>query len=698
MKRFATSVTTKLTIGAAIALVVASAGATWCLATPATDINSAGPLTHVWIGNDLSCQAQHVADAPNYEFYPAGEGFNVYPGDYGTFIAMNGILYAPDFGNHDLTAAGSLGFFFPFDSVNQTPVTGSGMTAADPFKVVTIVNVGATGLQIQQTDTYVVGDEFFTTEIMLINNGTDTASGVIYRAFDAFLGGSDSGYGFTKALSDPNRTEVACSVNADNSPPGKIEALIPLTGGNNYLQADYQGVWGEVGSQIPFPNTCACSIALDNGAGISWNFEIPAGSSKIVAHTTLISSPEGLQPLVTSKTADSPKSLAGTQNGYTITIANPNAFPVTLSSISDTLPAGFSYVSGSTTSATTNNPVIDGQKLTWSPPFTLPDGTSVNLLTVPGNGSVITLHFLVTVASTPGDYFNEAGGSATGAYNVIGTGPTAKITVPEAPSPTPTPTATATATVAPTATPTATVPPTNSYSYNYCKYAVFGLNNVTLSSTGGATGAYNNPGVTGDVAVGGGTGSLLKSVISGRLFVDSSATPDMHSDFSVTGGVFFNQNLSQDKADVLALSAQLAALPPTQTFGDIAGDLTITRTTQLNVIKVNLVNLTKKNLTLSGNSTDTFVINVTSPTANFVLNNAKILLTGGLTANHVTVNFPGTGGSLSIYKASTVPVVNGTILAPQRDILIDNPPVVGSVIGSTINIHSGAKVTGITCQ
>ena len=226
---------------------------------------------------------------------------------------------------------------------------------------------------------------------------------------------------------------------------------------------------------------------------------------------------------------------------------------------------------------------------------------------------------------------------------------------------------------------------------------MFGLNNVTLSSTGGATGAYNNPGVTGDVAVGGGTGALLKSVINGRLFVDSSAHPDMHSDFSVTGGVFSNQNLSQDKTDVLALSTQLAGIAPTQTFGDITGDLTITRTAQLNVIKVNLVNLTKKTLTLTGNSTDTFIINVTSPTANFVLNNSKIILSGGLTANHVTVNFPGTGGSLSIYKASTVPVVNGTILAPQRDIVIDNPPVLGSVIGSTIDIHSGAKVTAIQC-
>ena len=105
-----------------------------------------------------------------------------------------------------------------------------------------------------------------------------------------------------------------------------------------------------------------------------------------------------------------------------------------------------------------------------------------------------------------------------------------------------------------------------------------------------------------------------------------------------------NQNLSQDKADVLALSAQIAGLPPTQTFGDILNTATITSTAQLNVISVNSINLTKKNLTLVGNNsgTDVFLINVKSPTALFALNNSKVLLSGGLTANRVLFNFPGT--------------------------------------------------------
>ncbi|MEA3202738.1 MAG: hypothetical protein QOI63_404, partial [Thermoplasmata archaeon] len=37
-------------------------------ATPATVIVSAGPLSNIWIGNELSCQVKHVNDA-SYQFY-----------------------------------------------------------------------------------------------------------------------------------------------------------------------------------------------------------------------------------------------------------------------------------------------------------------------------------------------------------------------------------------------------------------------------------------------------------------------------------------------------------------------------------------------------------------------------------------------------------------------------------------------------
>ena len=460
MKRFTTSMTTKLTLRAVIGLVVASAGATWCLLamnpaglltkptkkgrvietpamTPFVDIASAGPLTHVWLGNELSCQVQHIDDGEVHEFFPD----DTIPGDCGTFIALEGVLYAPDFSAHGTTSTDSIGARTVFTPISQTPVTGSG-TTADPFKVITVVGVAETGLVIQQTDTYVVGQDYYTTEVMINNDGTGTASGVLYRAGDAFLATSDFGYGFTEVFGG-NRNAVACSVNENNMPPAKIEEWIPITGGNNYFQDDYDTVWGEIGSQAPLPDTCACTDFLDNGGGISWNFSISAGGSATYSHVTLISS-QGLEGLVTSKSADSPTSPAGTQNGYTITIQNPNASDVTVSSITDTLPAGFVYVPGSTTGATTNDPVIVAQMLTWSGSFSVPARES------------ISLHFAVIVADTPGDYFNEVGGSAEDGYNVIGTGPTAQITVTAAPTPTPTAEATSTPTPTATSTPTAT--------------------------------------------------------------------------------------------------------------------------------------------------------------------------------------------------------------------------------------------------
>lgn len=148
-------------------------------------------------------------------------------------------------------------------------------------------------------------------------------------------------------------------------------------------------------------------------------YDSAAFVDKLILGTTV---PGGCQAgatvLSTTKTADSPTSPAGGTNGYTITISNPSSSAVSLSSIFDVLPAGFSYVAGSTTGATTNNPTIATQTLTWTGPFNVPAG---------GN---VTLSFDVTVSSTPGTYFNDAGGTVSDG-SVEPTGPTAPITVTE---------------------------------------------------------------------------------------------------------------------------------------------------------------------------------------------------------------------------------------------------------------------------
>ena len=310
--RYGKRMTTRTAIRAGVALVAASISATWCLlaannaqfvdpakglatnvpsVTPFMDIASAGPLTHVWLGNELSCQVQHVMDGTTHEFYPSG----VIPGDCGTFIAMGGTLYAPDFSNHGGTATGNLGTYTVFTPISQSPVMGTG-TSANPFKVVTVVDVAATGLRIQQTDLYIIGDESYRTDTRITNNGNAAASGILFRAGDAFLQGSDSGYGFTQV--NGNRNAVGCSVHPNNIPPDRIEEWTPVTGNNHFYEAYYGEIWHWIGTKVRFPNMCGCTILQDNGAGISWNFSIPAGGAATFSHFTTFS-PTGAPPTPT---------------------------------------------------------------------------------------------------------------------------------------------------------------------------------------------------------------------------------------------------------------------------------------------------------------------------------------------------------------------------------------------------------------
>ena len=131
---------------------------------------------------------------------------------------------------------------------------------------------------------------------------------------------------------------------------------------------------------------------------------------------TAIPNRTGAQALTVTKTADQASVAAGAADGYTITVNNPNAAAATLNSIIDTLPAGFAYTLGSTSGATTANPAISGNTLTWAGPIAVAPGGSVSL------------HFGVTVSSVAGTYTNTATADA-GADTVAGTGPTAPVAV-----------------------------------------------------------------------------------------------------------------------------------------------------------------------------------------------------------------------------------------------------------------------------
>jgi hypothetical protein len=246
---------------------------------PFRDIVSGGPLTHVSIGNELSCQVAHTGD-PVLELFPSGAT----PGSCGTIVSAGGALYAPDFANHAGSATSSLGTYTPFTPVSQSAVTGSG-SSASPFKVTTVVTVGGTGLRITQIDSYVAGQESYRTDVTVQNTGGGPVSGFIYRAGDCFLQGTDVGFGFV----DTARAAAGCSQNANNTPAGRIEQWFPITGGNQYLETSYSQGWGAIATQTALPNTCQCTTSIDNWAGLSWSYNLAAGGSATFSHYTTFS-------------------------------------------------------------------------------------------------------------------------------------------------------------------------------------------------------------------------------------------------------------------------------------------------------------------------------------------------------------------------------------------------------------------------
>ena len=398
-----------LGVAGVLVAALAMAPSALAVATPSTDINSTGPLTDIWIGTDTGCQVAYSGDTAD-EFY----GPQSAPADCGTFISTGGTQYGPDFANHGYSATpGSIDT--PFTPVSQSAVTGSGTTAS-PYSLTTTETVGSTGLTLTETDSYVVGSESYETDITVANSGTSAVTALLYHGGDCYLQGNDHGYGFV----DSATNGPACTENANNSPTGRIEELQPITPGAHYLETGFGANWAAIAAQTDLPNTCDCTTYEDNGASINWDLNVPAGGQ--VTYSLLTSfSPSGALGLSTAKTADSSSATVGGSDGYTITISNPNASAVSLATITDTLPTGFTYTAGSSTGATTSDPTVTGQDLSWAGPMNVPAASG-------GTPGTVTLHFKVTVSSTTGTYYNDAGGTATG-YTVAPTGPTAAVTV-----------------------------------------------------------------------------------------------------------------------------------------------------------------------------------------------------------------------------------------------------------------------------
>lgn len=251
-------------------------------ATEYKDIASAGPLTNIYVGKELSCQIDR--DTGGQIYSPRGR-----PSDCGTFVAVDGTVYGANFRQHYETAAGSIAV--PFEELSQSAVYGDG-SWADPYRVLTRVQAGD-HITVTQEDDYVVGNEYFTS-IISVTNDSDTVKTLrLSRAWDCYLGGSDMGYGFEN-LVVPGST--GCSASPNNAGGGLVEGLIPFRGENaRYFQSGYEFVWMMIGSGQELPNTCLCDERVDNGAAIQWELTLEPGET-ITRSVKQLFSPDGELP------------------------------------------------------------------------------------------------------------------------------------------------------------------------------------------------------------------------------------------------------------------------------------------------------------------------------------------------------------------------------------------------------------------
>jgi hypothetical protein len=154
--------------------------------------------------------------------------------------------------------------------------------------------------------------------------------------------------------------------------------------------------------------------------------------------------------------------------------------------------------------------------------------------------------------------------------------------------------------------------------------------------------------------------TLTNSTISGNVGLGSN-TSHTFTNSSITGTTT-NPVSSQANTDAINASSQAAGLTPTGSVQGSGTALTFTGQAGQNVANLTGINLTNGTFTITGNSTETFVFNVSGA---MTLTNSSIKL-NGVSANHVLFNV--TGGSVTLSNSHA----NGTFLDLNGAITVSN--------------------------
>jgi len=246
------------------------------LAPPTVTTINGTPL-RINVGSDNSYQI--------YNSNVVGGGGQFYPtsgtqtADSGWFVKVGETLYAPNFGEHGISATGSLGTTVDFSETALTGVGGAG-TVESPFSVSVVNGVGDTGLTATTSNFYVQGSNYITQRFRLVNTSPNVVEAKVFLGSDIYLASSDSGVPFLEPQSNSPGGRTCPGVL-----PEYTILHIPLTPASRYTGTGYADVWAQIGAGS-LDNTLG-SGCIDNGAALQWNVSVPPnGSVSVLAATS----------------------------------------------------------------------------------------------------------------------------------------------------------------------------------------------------------------------------------------------------------------------------------------------------------------------------------------------------------------------------------------------------------------------------
>ncbi|MGO2748654.1 MAG: hypothetical protein ACTIA6_01220 [Pseudoclavibacter sp.] len=423
--------TTRVLVGAVVTAALITLGAA-VAASAATVTNDSGPITALSTTPDLSCNADLVGtpDAPVF-----GLGTACF-----TAVAAGGTLNTPaDFPLTGFAGAEQQALERDWSPISQS-TSGNG-TILDPYVITTVV--AGDLIQVTQIDTFTPGASSYATSVEVENVGDVALQPIVYRVADCARSQYEA---LSYAAAPTGDGSVACN-NMDGIPTGQwgegtaagddLAQLVPLTDGSKFEVDQGRGVGAYLGFQVEF-NDVALSLggARDNFIGLSWSLDLAPGTSSTVEFQTHFSASDQRAVPVELTSEGS----ATGEATVTASFGRADA-PVAISGDSRvTLPAGASYVSGS---STIGEPTITGDILVFTAPVSSTD-TSFSFRVAGGEAAVSGN---LTLAGSTAD-----GVDFVRATTRIEMSP--RISEPTA-TPTSAPTTTAAATT-PIATPTAT--------------------------------------------------------------------------------------------------------------------------------------------------------------------------------------------------------------------------------------------------